>query len=91
MEESVKLALALSIPIWSAMAVIVAVAGYFGGLDGLGIAFAAVFFATIFWMVSVTRVIRGVSEDRRYRGAEIDSRLAVIEDRLTQIVTSRKE
>ncbi len=91
MEESVKLTLVISVPIWSAMAVIVSVAAYFGGMDGMGIAFGVVFFATIFWMVTVTKVVGGNSEPRRYRGPDIESRLAVIEDRLNQIISSRKE
>lgn len=91
MEESVKLAIVISVPLWSAMAVIVSVTGYFAGIDGLGISFAVVFFATIFWMVTITKVLGGDSEPRKYRSADIESRLAVIEDRLNQIITSRKE
>lgn len=91
MEESVKLTVVLSVPIWAAMAVFVTVAGVYGGVSGLGIAFVAVFFATIFWFVAVTRIIGEGRENRGYRAQTVESRLAVIEDRLNQLVMSKKE
>ncbi len=57
MEESVKLALALSAPIWSAAAVFACIGRIYGGVSGLGVAFTAIFFATIFWYVSVAKII----------------------------------
>lgn len=91
LEESVKLTLVLSVPIWSAMAVFVIVAGIFGGVSGLGVAFAAVFFSTIFWFVAVTKIIGEPRDDRGYRGDSLEGRLAVIEDRLNQLVMAKKE
>ncbi len=91
LEESVKLSLGLSIPIWAAMAVFVIAGGIYGGVSGLGIAFAAVFFATIFWFVAVTKVIGDNKEKETYRGPTMETRLALIEDRLNQIISSKKE
>ncbi len=91
MEESVKLALGLSIPIWAAMAVFVIIGGIYGGVSGLGIAFAAIFFATIFWFVAVAKVLGERPEEKTYKGPSTEARLAVIEDRLNQIIASKKE
>lgn len=91
LEESVKLTLVLSVPIWSAMAVFVTIAGVYGGVSGLGVAFAAVFFATIFWYVAVAKIIVEPRESRGYRGTSLERRLDMIEDKLDRVVVSKKE
>lgn len=91
LEESVKLTLVLSVPIWSAMAVFVTVAGIYGGVSGLGVAFAAVFFATIFWYVAVSKIIAEPRETRGYRGSSLEKRLDMIEDKLDRVAATKKE
>lgn len=91
LEESVKLTLVLSVPIWAAMAVFVTVAGIYAGFDGLGVAFAAVFFATIFWFAAVTKIIGEPRDTRGYRGGSLERRLDMIEDKLDRIATPKKE
>lgn len=91
LEESVKLTIVLSVPIWAAMSIFVTVAAIYGGVSGLGIAFAAVFFATIFWYVAVTRTLGEPRDTRGYRGSSVENRLSAIEDKLDQIASSKKE
>lgn len=94
MEERVKLTLALSIPIWAAMSIFAIAGGIFGGVSGLGVAFAAVFFATIFWFVTLTRVLGEPREMRSYGGAgggSVEGRLSSIEEKLNEIARAKKE
>ena len=90
-EESVKLTMVLSIPIWAAMAIFVTVAAMYGGVSGLGVAFAAVFFATIFWFVTITRVLGESREIHGYRRSSLEDRLSDIEDKLNEIAKAKKE
>ncbi len=90
-EDRVKLAMALSIPIWAAMSVFVIVGAIYGGVSGLGVAFAAVFFATIFWFVAVSKVLGETRETRAYAPSSLDSRLTYIEDKLNEISRAKKE
>lgn len=92
MEERVKLTMAISIPIWTAMSIFVIVAAIYAGLNGLGIAFAAVFFATIFWYVTITRIIGGEHRESVSRGgSSIENRLSAIEEKINQLATLKKE
>lgn len=90
-EDKVRLALALSIPIWAAMAVFAIVGAIYGGVSGLGVAFAAVFFATIFWFVAVSKVLGETREARTYAPPSLDSRLSYIEDKLNELAKAKKE
>lgn len=90
-DDRVRLALALSIPIWAAMSVFVIVGAIYGGVSGMGVAFAAVFFATIFWFIAVSKVLGENRETRPYTPSSLDNRLSYIEDKLNEISRSKKE
>lgn len=87
-DDRVRLAMALSIPIWAAMSVFIIVGAIYGGVSGLGVAFAAVFFATIFWFVAVSKVL---GETKQYAPSSLDNRLSYIEDKLNEISRAKKE
>jgi hypothetical protein len=90
-DDRVKLAMALSVPIWAAMSVFVIVGAIYGGVSGLGVAFAAVFFATIFWFVAVAKVLGEEKETKTYSPASLDSRLSYIEGKLDELSKAKKE
>ncbi|AKA48425.1 hypothetical protein IX51_04205 [uncultured archaeon] len=90
MDETSKLALAISIPLWASLAAMVAFAAYYTGLAGVGIMFVIVIVATFYWFKALenftTRTQAGKEQEIVSRSEE--NRLNDIEAKLEEI--SRK-
>lgn len=93
MEELVKLTLAVSIPLWGALAVIGVFAAYFGGVAGIGITFILVIVIAAFWnrtLISFSERAHGSAEQQTPPGP-YDLRLRDIEAKLDEIYRRTKE
>ncbi|AKA47774.1 hypothetical protein IX51_00265 [uncultured archaeon] len=93
MEELVKLTIAVSIPVWGALAIIGAFAAYFAGVAGVGIIFILVIVVSAFW----SRTLQGFAEtvhrkpDQTPPVGPHESRLRDIEAKLDEISRNMKE
>lgn len=87
MENLVRLTLAVSLPLWSSLAVIGVFAAYFGGVAGIGIMFVLIIIMAAFWNRTLLTIYERKSpahEDMQAQNS-LDRRLTVIEARLDEI------
>ena len=93
MEEMVKLTLAVSIPLWSAIAAFAYFAAYFAGLAGLGVVFVSVIVVTVLWSKTLTSFSESIyGRDRKEKQMDpYEYRLRNIESRLDEISGKLRE
>lgn len=93
MEDMFKLTLAVSIPLWSALAVIGVFAAYFAGLAGVGVMFIVIIVVAALWnrtLVSYLELSRGSMSSQK-QDSTSEARLRDIESKLDEISRKLKE
>lgn len=93
MEDLFKLTLAVSIPLWTALAVIGVFAAYFAGLAGVGVMFIVIIVVATLWnrtLVSYLEINQPGGKPSAQSGTS-EARLRDIESKLDEISRKLKE